>query len=88
MTQKKAIKKQKERLDQLKREAEEERQRARQAARERVLDDFEKGHLGLGATSTTTTTSGTDNSECMFSSCGQRKEQSSTSTSQGYQAQV
>lgn len=43
----------------MKREAEEEKQRARQAARERVLLEFEKGQLGLASTSTTgTTTSG------------------------------
>ena len=49
MNQKKDIKKQKERLEQLKREAGEERQRALEAARERVLRDFEKGQLGLSA---------------------------------------
>lgn len=49
MNQKKDIKRQKERLEQLKREAEEEKQRALEAARERVLRDFEKGQLGLSA---------------------------------------
>lgn len=49
MSQKKDIKRQKERLEQLKREAEEEKQRALEAARERVLRDFEKGQLGLSA---------------------------------------
>ena len=49
MNQKKDIKRQKERLGQLKREAEEEKQRALEAARERVLRDFEKGQLGLSA---------------------------------------
>lgn len=48
MSQKQAIKKQKTKLEALKREAEDERTRARNAARERVLQDFEKGQLGLG----------------------------------------
>ncbi|KAG2123213.1 hypothetical protein BD769DRAFT_1743550 [Suillus cothurnatus] len=49
LTQKKDIKRQKERLEQLKKETEEEKERAREAARERVLRDFEKGQLGLSA---------------------------------------
>jgi nitric oxide synthase-interacting protein len=49
VTQKKDIKRQKERLEQLKKETEEEKERAREAARERVLRDFEKGQLGLSA---------------------------------------
>jgi nitric oxide synthase-interacting protein len=49
VTQKKDIKRQKERLEQLKKEIEEEKERAREAARERVLRDFEKGQLGLSA---------------------------------------
>ncbi|EDR01187.1 uncharacterized protein LACBIDRAFT_254899 [Laccaria bicolor S238N-H82] len=44
LTQKKDIKRQKERLDAMKKEAEEERTRVRAAARERVLLEFEKGH--------------------------------------------
>lgn len=48
MTQKKDIKRQKTRLDAMKREAEEERARARAEARERVLHDFERGQ-GLAA---------------------------------------
>ncbi|PPR03374.1 hypothetical protein CVT24_012499 [Panaeolus cyanescens] len=47
LTQKKDIKRQKDRLVSLKKEAEEERARARQAARERVLEEFERGQLGL-----------------------------------------
>lgn len=47
VTQKKDIKRQKERLDAMKKEAEEERTRVRAAARERVLLEFEKGQLGL-----------------------------------------
>ncbi|KAF9063710.1 hypothetical protein BDP27DRAFT_1231713 [Rhodocollybia butyracea] len=58
LTQKKDIKRQKERLEALKREAEEDKKRARQAARDRVLSEFEKGQLGLAAASNTTTTSG------------------------------
>ncbi|KAF4608146.1 hypothetical protein EYR40_000490 [Pleurotus pulmonarius] len=61
LTQKKDIKRQKERLENLKKEAEAERQRAKEAARERVLLEFEKGQLGLAATSTTGTTSGVNN---------------------------
>jgi len=47
--QKKDIKRQKERLERLKKETEAEKERAREAARERVLRDFEKGQLGLSA---------------------------------------
>lgn len=49
MNQKKDIKRQKDRLEKLKKEAEEEKRRALEAARERVLRDFEKGQLGLSA---------------------------------------
>ncbi|KAI0258571.1 hypothetical protein BC834DRAFT_835293 [Gloeopeniophorella convolvens] len=55
LTQKKDIKRQKERLDALKKEAEEEKARAKEAARERVLAEFEKGQLGLAAVSAVTT---------------------------------
>ena len=58
VTQKKDIKRQKERLETLKKEAEEEKARAKAAARERVLEEFEKGHIGLAA-SAAITTSGT-----------------------------
>jgi len=58
VTQKKDIKHQKDRLEALKKEAEEERARAREAARERVLREFERGQLGLaGGSNTSTTTS-------------------------------
>ncbi|KAH9924987.1 uncharacterized protein BXZ73DRAFT_50170 [Epithele typhae] len=56
------IKRQKVKLEALEKEAEEERQRAREAARERVLREFEKGQLGLAATSTVSTVSGLDGS--------------------------
>ena len=49
--------------EQVKKEAEEERQRAREAAGERVLREFEKGQLGLAATSAISTTAGSDSSE-------------------------
>jgi nitric oxide synthase-interacting protein len=55
LTQKKDIKRQKERLEALKKEAEQEKARAKEAARERVLADFEKGQLGLTAVSSVTT---------------------------------
>ena len=42
-------------MEALKREVEEERQRAREAARERVLLEFEKGQLGLASTPSVTT---------------------------------
>ena len=67
VTQLSDIKRQKARLEQLKREAEEEKERAREAARERVLQEFEKGQLGLAASTSVATTSGTDSKECMFS---------------------
>jgi hypothetical protein len=49
VTQKKDIKRQKEKLDAWKREIDEEKIKAREVARERVLADFEKTHLGLAA---------------------------------------
>ncbi|PPQ79073.1 hypothetical protein CVT25_002298 [Psilocybe cyanescens] len=52
LTQKNAIKRQKAKIETLKKEAEAERARAREAARERVLLDFEKGQLGLGGLGT------------------------------------
>ena len=59
MAQKKDIKRQKERLEALKKEAEQEKVKAKAAARERVLAEFEKGQLGLAAVASVTT-SGTD----------------------------
>jgi nitric oxide synthase-interacting protein len=56
VTQKKDIKRQKERLERLKKEAEEEKERTREAARERILRDFEKGQLGLSANLPSVTT--------------------------------
>ncbi|TFK86213.1 hypothetical protein K466DRAFT_493239 [Polyporus arcularius HHB13444] len=63
VTQMNDIKRQKARLEAMKKEAEEERERAREAARERVLREFERGQLGLAATSTVSTSSGLDSSE-------------------------
>ena len=63
VTQINDIKRQKVRLEALKMEAEEERQRAREAARERVLREFEKGQLGLAATSMISTSARSDPSE-------------------------
>ncbi|TFK73156.1 hypothetical protein BDN72DRAFT_762107 [Pluteus cervinus] len=61
LTQKKDIKRQKDKLEALKKEAEEEKSRAREAARERV---FERGHLGLsGGTSLVATSSGSNGAE-------------------------
>ncbi|KAF5313440.1 hypothetical protein D9611_008658 [Ephemerocybe angulata] len=61
LTQKKDIKRQKERLEALKKEAEAEKAAAKQAARERVLQEFERGQLGLAAgPSTIGTKSGGD----------------------------
>lgn len=59
MVQKKDIKRQKERLEALKKAAEQEKVKAKEAARERVLAEFEKGQLGLAAVASVTT-SGTD----------------------------
>src|SRR6266404_6693267 len=59
VTQKKDIKRQKERLDILRKKAEQEKAKAKEAARERVLAEFEKGQLGLAVVASVTT-SGTD----------------------------
>lgn len=64
VTQLDDIKRQKAKLDALKREAEEEKQRAREAARERVLLDFEKGQLGLSGPARLATTSGSESTAC------------------------
>ena len=45
------MKKQKDKLEAMKREAEEEKTRAKAAARERVLTEFERSQIGLAATS-------------------------------------
>ncbi|KAI9464147.1 hypothetical protein BJY52DRAFT_1251965 [Lactarius psammicola] len=57
LAQKKDIKRQKERLEALKKEAEQEKAKAKEAARERVLAEFEKGQLGLAAIASVTTSS-------------------------------
>jgi len=62
VAQKTDIKRQRDRLEALKREAEEEKARAKEAARERVLGEFEKGQLGL-ATTAVIATSGADSNE-------------------------
>lgn len=70
MTQKKDIQSQKKKLQALTQEAEEEKVRAKEAARERVLRDFEKGQMGLSAfPSVTGTKSGeaADERECIVS---------------------
>ncbi|KAF7792935.1 hypothetical protein EIP86_004038 [Pleurotus ostreatoroseus] len=63
VTQLADIKRQKVKLEALKREAEEERRRAREAARERVLLEFERGQLGLSAATAVATTSGAESKE-------------------------
>lgn len=67
------MKRQKERLERLKQDVEEEKARALEAARERVLKDFEKGHLSLCSNlKVASTTSGSDTKECessFFPSC-------------------
>ncbi|KAF8515242.1 hypothetical protein BU17DRAFT_51919 [Hysterangium stoloniferum] len=50
LTQKKDIKRQKERIEALRVEEEEDKERAKEAARQRVLRDFENGQLGLSTT--------------------------------------
>jgi nitric oxide synthase-interacting protein len=60
------IKRQKARLESMKREAEDEQQRARAAARDRVLQDFEKAQLGLPSSTPIATTSGADAKECEY----------------------
>ncbi|TCD67184.1 hypothetical protein EIP91_000410 [Steccherinum ochraceum] len=63
VTQLADIKKQKARLETLKREAEEEKEKAREAARERVLVEFERGQLGLAAPTSAVTTSGAESKD-------------------------
>jgi hypothetical protein len=58
VSQKKDIQRQKGRLESLKQEAEDEKARAKEAARERVLLDFEKGQLRLAGTPGATTATG------------------------------
>ena len=50
--QRKEIKRHQAKLEAMAREEEEEKARAREAARERVLADFEREHLGLAAKKT------------------------------------
>lgn len=50
MSQKKDIQRQKAKLEAMKQEVQEEKNRAKEAARERVLLEFEKGQLGLAGT--------------------------------------
>ncbi|OBZ76639.1 Nitric oxide synthase-interacting protein [Grifola frondosa] len=57
------IKRQKVRLEALEREAKEEKERAQEAARERVLLEFERGQLGLSSSASTATTSGAESKE-------------------------
>jgi nitric oxide synthase-interacting protein len=64
VSQKKDIKRQKEKLEVMKRDAEMEKAKAKQAARDRVLLEFEKGQLGLAALPSSATTSGADSIEC------------------------
>ena len=61
--QKKDIKRQKAKLDALKKEEEEERLRAKTEARERVLKEFERGQLGLGGRVATGISSTSGNKE-------------------------
>lgn len=49
VTQKKHIKRQKGRFEALRLEEEEEKQRAREAARQRILQEFDKGQLGINS---------------------------------------
>lgn len=65
MGQKKDIKRQKDKLEAMKKEVEEERVRARKLARERVLADFEKGQLFANPTAGTST-SGSDSQKRTF----------------------
>jgi len=53
LTQKKDIKRQKDKLEGMKKDAENERTKVKEAARERVLEEFEKGQLGLAIAQTT-----------------------------------
>ncbi|KAI6041455.1 hypothetical protein EDC04DRAFT_2668193 [Pisolithus marmoratus] len=69
LAQKRDMKRQKERLEKLKKEADEEKDRALEAARERVLKDFEQGQLSLSSNmANAVTTSGSNAKEgvCVF----------------------
>jgi nitric oxide synthase-interacting protein len=48
VAQKKEIRRQKERFEAVHQEEEEEKERVKEAVRQRVLHDFERGQLGLG----------------------------------------
>lgn len=63
--QKKDIKRQKDKLEAMKKEADAEMAKAKESARERVLADFEKGQL-FPKTASGTTTSGADTQEGTF----------------------
>jgi nitric oxide synthase-interacting protein len=69
VSQKSDIKRQKDKLETMKKTAEDEKQRAKEAARERVLLDFEKSQLALAArpsTGAAGTTPGQDSNEGEF----------------------
>lgn len=63
LTQKKDMKRQKDRLEKLKKEADEEREQALEAARERVLRDFEQGQLTLSSNATNPATTSESNAK-------------------------
>ena len=71
------------RLEALKREAEEERQRAREAARERVLLEFERGQLGLAGAAAVATTSGSDAKERAYRRLYLRNDQLTFGSARG-----
>ncbi|KAJ7052532.1 hypothetical protein C8F01DRAFT_1090509 [Mycena amicta] len=57
LTQKKELKRQKDKAEKIKKEIEVEMEKAKAAARERVLQDFERGQLGIGSSSSSTSIS-------------------------------
>jgi nitric oxide synthase-interacting protein len=63
VTQKQDIKKQKAKLEEMKKDTEQAKEQARAAARERVLLEFEKGQRSLGGTVNAITISGSDSLE-------------------------
>ncbi|KAJ7603144.1 hypothetical protein DFH06DRAFT_1022582 [Mycena polygramma] len=63
LSQKKDLKRQKEKAEQIRKEIESEVERAKAAARERVLQDFERGQLGLASTSSSSSTAAAPSSE-------------------------
>ncbi|KAJ7127189.1 hypothetical protein C8R44DRAFT_874258 [Mycena epipterygia] len=62
LSQKKDLKRQKDKAEQIRKEIESEVERAKAAARERVLQDFERGQLGLASTASSSVSASAESS--------------------------